>query len=306
MADQVKIFVYGSCYYSSRVSDNSVGDGGYGVVICVNGKRTDELSGGSPNTTNARMEIIGITEGIERVKEPSNIIVYLNNDYIISTLTKGWLKKWKKKGFKKIKHPDLWVKLDKVICANTHSISFQHSGDFNYSDEFKQAKSLAKAISGKSNPKGDRKARESKKSAPETIDDKPILDSICVDASSIKNPGPTEYRGVDTRTKKELFRFKLGIATINIGEFLAIVHALARFKRNGEVGKIIYSDSRNAISWVKQKKCKTQHEKTDANAKLFELIERAETWLLNNDYDTKVLKWNTRAWGEIPADFGRK
>ena len=140
----------------------------------------------------------------------------------------------------------------------------------------------------------------------EVIDDKPILDSICVDASSIQNPGPTEYRGIDTRTRKVIFEKKYQEATNNIGEFLAIVHALALYKKQGQELKVIYSDSLNAISWVKQKKCKTKFERTEATAEVFDHIQRAVTWLENNDYDTKVLKWNTAAWGQIPADYGRK
>jgi ribonuclease HI len=140
----------------------------------------------------------------------------------------------------------------------------------------------------------------------EIIDDEPILDSICVDASTISNPGPTEYRGVDTKTKEIIFELKLGEATNNIGEFLAIVYALALHKKKGKELKVIYSDSLNAISWIKQKKCKTKYDKTDKNEKVFDLIQRAETWLQNNDYETKILKWNTGAWGQIPADYGRK
>jgi ribonuclease HI len=95
-------------------------------------------------------------------------------------------------------------------------------------------------------------------------------------------------------------------ATNNIGEFLAIVHALALYKREGKELKIVYSDSRNAISWVNQRKCKTKLERNEKNAIVFEHIQRAIAWLKNNEYDTKVLKWNTAAWGEIPADYGRK
>ncbi len=101
MADEVKIFVYGSCHFSERLDgDELVGNGGYGVVININGKKIEEISGGFSNTTNARIDIIGITEGLKRIKEPDNIIVYLTNGYVIDTLTKGWLEKWKKKGFK--------------------------------------------------------------------------------------------------------------------------------------------------------------------------------------------------------------
>lgn len=321
MTDEVKIFVYGSCHFSERLDiDEVVGNGGYGVVICANGKRIEEFSGGFSNTTNARMDIVGITEGLKRVTEPSNITVYLTNGYVIDTLTKGWLEKWKKKGFKKKKHVDLWVELDKVLTTNSHTISFQHSRDVKFSKDFQQAELLGKAMSGKRNLPSDLKTTDntvtdlfvatgdevSQNVDLEITDDEPILDSICVDASTISNPGPTEYRGVETKTKKIIFELKLEEATNNIGEFLAIVHALALYKKKGEELKIIYSDSLNAISWVKQKKCKTKYEKTDTNEKVFDLIQRAETWLQNNHYDTKILKWNTGAWGQIPADYGRK
>lgn len=321
MTDKVKIFVYGSCHFSERLdSDEVIGNGGYGVVISVDGKRTEEFSGGYSNTTNARMDIVGITEGLKRVKESCNITIYLNNGYVIDTLTKGWLEKWKKKGFKKIKHVDLWIELDKVLSTSSHTISFQHSRDVKFSEDFQHAELLGKTMSGKRNLPVDLKTMDNtttdlffgtsdepgQNEDLDIIDDKPILDSICVDASTINNPGPTEYRGVDTRTKRIIFELKLDEATNNIGEFLAIVHALALYKKKGTELKIIYSDSLNAISWVKKKKCKTRYEKTDTNERVFDLLQRAETWLQNNHYNTKILKWNTAAWGQIPADYGRK
>ena len=134
----------------------------------------------------------------------------------------------------------------------------------------------------------------------------PNLHSIAVDAASSGNPGVMEYQGVDTKTKKTLFKqgpFPEG--TNNIGEFLAIVHGLAFLKQKGS-DRVIYSDSRTAMSWVRKKKCNTKLQQTAANRTLFELIYRAETWLKNNSYNTPVVKWETKAWGEIPADFGRK
>ena len=68
----------------------------------------------------------------------------------------------------------------------------------------------------------------------------------------------------------------------------------------------IYTDSITAISWVRQKKCKSKLEKSDKNAAIFELITRAEIWLKNNSYNMPIYKWETEIWGEIPADFGRK
>ena len=134
----------------------------------------------------------------------------------------------------------------------------------------------------------------------------PNYNSIAVDAASSGNPGKMEYRGVDTKTKKVLFKqgpFKEG--TSNIGEFLALVHGLAFLKKQNS-DRILYSDSRIAIGWVRKGKCGTKLKKSTKNAALFELIERAEDWLKKNRYTTPIVKWETKAWGEIPADFGRK
>lgn len=134
----------------------------------------------------------------------------------------------------------------------------------------------------------------------------PNYHSISVDAASSGNPGIMEYQGVDTKTKKRLFKqgpFEQG--TNNIGEFLAIVHGLAFLKeRNSD--RILYTDSRTAMSWVRKKKCNTNLMENPKNKMLFDLIQRAENWLKSNSYKTPIVKWETKAWGEIPADFGRK
>ena len=93
--------------------------------------------------------------------------------------------------------------------------------------------------------------------------------------------------------------------TNNIGEFLGLVHALALFKKRGWTCPV-YTDSETAMLWVKKKKCKTKLQKDDKNGVIFELIARAVDWLKKNEYETQILKWDTEAWGEIPADYGRK
>ena len=134
----------------------------------------------------------------------------------------------------------------------------------------------------------------------------PNLNSIAVDAASSGNPGILEYRGVDTKSKKQLFiQGPFNNGTNNIGEFLAIVHGLA-FLKERKSNRILYTDSRTAMSWVKKKACNSKLERTEENEKLFDLVERAENWLKTNRYDTVIVKWETKAWGEIPADFGRK
>ncbi|WP_321478904.1 ribonuclease H family protein [uncultured Bacteroides sp.] len=132
-----------------------------------------------------------------------------------------------------------------------------------------------------------------------------IENSLAVDAACSGNPGPMEYRGVHVASQQEIFHFGPMRGTNNIGEFLALVHGLALLKQKG-FDMPIYSDSVNAISWVKQKKCKTKLPRTSETEELFKLIERAEIWLRENKYTTPILKWETKIWGEIPADFGRK
>lgn len=134
----------------------------------------------------------------------------------------------------------------------------------------------------------------------------PNLESLSVDAACSGNPGIMEYRGVYTKTGEEIFKqgpFKQG--TNNIGEFLALVHGLAFLKQKNSPLPI-YTDSITALAWVKAKKARTRLEKNNTNAVLFDLVERAETWLQQNEFSTQILKWETTVWGEIPADFGRK
>lgn len=133
-----------------------------------------------------------------------------------------------------------------------------------------------------------------------------IKSAMAVDASCMGNPGKMEYRGVWAADGGIIFNvgpFEDG--TNNIGEFLAIVHALAWQEKNG-VNYTIYSDSRNAMLWVANKKCKTKLERTGRNDEIFNLIERAERWLMTHSFRAKIVKWETKLWGEIPADFGRK
>ena len=130
-------------------------------------------------------------------------------------------------------------------------------------------------------------------------------DAIAVDAACSGNPGPMEYRGVDLRSGCELFHLGPMHGTNNVGEFLAIVHALALLKKQG-VKRTVYSDSRNALIWVRQKQCKTKLERNAQTEGLFRLIDRAVEWLRNNKIEVPLLKWQTKEWGEVPADFGRK
>lgn len=133
-----------------------------------------------------------------------------------------------------------------------------------------------------------------------------ILDSISVDAACSGNPGDMEYQGVYTKTGEQLFHYgPVAHGTNNIGEFLAIVHALAYLKQRDSMMPI-YSDSNTAITWVNNKRVNTNVKRNENTEHLWRLIDRALYWLHHNTYSNRLLKWDTKKWGESKADFGRK
>jgi ribonuclease HI len=134
-----------------------------------------------------------------------------------------------------------------------------------------------------------------------------IKESISVDAACSGNPGLMEYRGVWTADRSEIFHYgPAKDGTNNIGEFLALVHALALLQKKDDPTTPIYTDSKTAMAWVKKKKANTQLKLTRHNAELFDMLRRAEKWLKDNTWKNPIYKWETEHWGEIPADFGRK
>lgn len=179
--------------------------------------------------------------------------------------------------------------------------------------EFDEYKSTDKNVSG--NNKNVTKSSASVTNSTNTTTKKKVIiqtpppyntNSIAVDAACSGNPGPMEYRGVYVKTGQVLFKVgPMQQGTNNIGEFLAIVHALALQEKQG-TSLPIYSDSVNAQKWVRQGFCKTTLEENEVNAPIFDLVRRAETWLRTHTFRLPIYKWETKEWGEIPADFGRK
>lgn len=121
--------------------------------------------------------------------------------------------------------------------------------------------------------------------------------SWAVDAACSGNPGPMEYQCVDLQTGEQVFHFGPVMGTNNIGEFLAIVHALALMEKQGIKDKVIYSDSYNAILWVNKKRCKTTLVRNAGTEQLHQVIARAEHWLRTHKITTPIIKWETKKWG---------
>lgn len=133
-----------------------------------------------------------------------------------------------------------------------------------------------------------------------------IKESISVDAACSGNPGEMEYQGVDTETGEQLFSSRVyPVGTNNLGEFLAVVHALRYLHEKGS-DMPVYSDSVSAIAWVRNRHVKTNLVRKRETEALWQHIDLAIEWLYKHDYPNPILKWETKIWGEVKADFGRK
>lgn len=132
-------------------------------------------------------------------------------------------------------------------------------------------------------------------------------DSIAVDGACSGNPGPMEYQGVDVVTGARIFHFgPVPGGTNNVAEYLALIHALAFLDKTDNRHTVVYSDSRTALAWLRNRGHKSKLKPTPDNTLIFNLLNRADHWIQTHPVHNTVLKWNTDAWGEIPADFNRK
>ncbi|MNY09459.1 Ribonuclease H [compost metagenome] len=154
--------------------------------------------------------------------------------------------------------------------------------------------------------KGTSASTSGKKSATPESAPEVDYDSISVDVGCSGNPGIVEYKGVDTRTGEIIFyQGPISKGTNNLGEFLAIVHGLAYLQKKGSK-QTIYTDSVTALSWIRKKEVATNLVRDKSTEEIWTLVDRALKWLHTNTYPNKIVKWDTKKWGEIKADFGRK
>lgn len=143
--------------------------------------------------------------------------------------------------------------------------------------------------------------------SPTRLPDNIPAGAIAVDGACAGVPGPIEYRGVDIRSGREIFHVgPYAGGTNNIAEYLALIHALALLDKRGDHTTPVYSDSRTAQSWLRNRHSKTTLAPTADNAVVFEMLRRADAWVATHTPRNPIVKWDTENWGEIPADFGRK
>jgi ribonuclease HI len=116
----VTIFTDGAC-------SGNPGPGGYGVILRYNGVEK-ELKGGFRNTTNNRMELMGAIKGLEAMKEPCEVTIVTDSQYLVNAVEKGWAVKWKSRGWmrgkgEKALNPDLWDRL--LTLLSKHKVHFE-------------------------------------------------------------------------------------------------------------------------------------------------------------------------------------
>ena len=105
--------------YTDGASSGNPGPGGYGVVL-ISGKHRLEKSAGFRLTTNNRMELMAVIEGLEALKiAGSRVVVYTDSKYVADSVEKGWVFQWEAKAFKKKKNQDLWIRFLKIYRKHT-------------------------------------------------------------------------------------------------------------------------------------------------------------------------------------------
>ena len=128
MLDKITMHTDGAC-------SGNPGPGGYGTVMQF-GERRNELSGGFRKTTNNRMELLAVIEGLQSLKRPCEVTVFSDSKYIVDAVNQGWARRWQANGWKrnrteKALNPDLWARLLKLLDAHKVDIRWVkgHAGN---------------------------------------------------------------------------------------------------------------------------------------------------------------------------------
>ena len=111
---QVEIYTDGACR-------GNPGPGGWGAILVYRGVEK-ELCGGESNTTNNRMELLAAIYALEALKESCSVTLTSDSRYLVDAVTQGWLENWQRKGFSKVKNPELWQRL--IPQLKRHQVEF--------------------------------------------------------------------------------------------------------------------------------------------------------------------------------------
>ena len=113
------------CIYTDGACSGNPGPGGWAAILSYNGHER-ELSGGEPATTNNRMELIAAISALEALKEPCEVELWTDSQYLARAVNEGWLAGWKRRGWRRkegeLKNPELWQALDTLLAR--HKVSF--------------------------------------------------------------------------------------------------------------------------------------------------------------------------------------
>ena len=110
--------------FTDGASSGNPGPGGYGVVLKCAGREM-EMSGGFSLTTNNRMELLAVIKGLEAIRwQNAEVHVYSDSSYVVNAVNKGWLENWQRKGYAKVKNPDLWMRFARLYKLHRASESY--------------------------------------------------------------------------------------------------------------------------------------------------------------------------------------
>lgn len=113
------------CIYTDGACSGNPGPGGWAAILSYNGHER-ELSGGEPATTNNRMELIAAISALEALKEPCEVELWTDSQYLARAVNEDWLAGWKRRGWRRkegeLKNPELWQALDALLAR--HKVSF--------------------------------------------------------------------------------------------------------------------------------------------------------------------------------------
>ena len=131
--------------YSDGSALGNPGPGGYGTILRY-GTKERELSGGEPHTTNNRMELRGVIEGLKALKEPCEVEIISDSSYVVKGINE-WLQNWVKRDFNKVKNPDLWR--DYIRASTPHRIKATWVRGHNGHPENERCDLLARGVAEK-------------------------------------------------------------------------------------------------------------------------------------------------------------